>query len=252
MLLVGAGLLSGTAQLSAETPDPTAPEPTEARADRDDAAEESRSGSAEESSAAPAEPIPASAFLAELAPSLGNEPGSRLHMTFEVTFMKIDVAEVEARLPAQTAALIEAIVRRGKRNDATDEEIAALLLDPDAPILLTLAYLRDADHGRFSNGIRSSMEKAAASGEITEEERVELTDLILEASAPLEENGVSKGGVFAHFIEGDVVRTVYLGPEGDVRLNTSHSNAALGRALRASWFSRESRFRKKLIRSLYE
>ena len=35
-------------------------------------------------------------FLAGLAPTLGNEPASRLEMKFEVTFMKIDVAQLEA------------------------------------------------------------------------------------------------------------------------------------------------------------
>ncbi|MEZ4650923.1 MAG: hypothetical protein R3E97_19495 [Candidatus Eisenbacteria bacterium] len=190
-------------------------------------------------------------FLAHLAPTLGNEPASRLGMKFEVTFMKFDVAQLEARLAPTVSALIEPIVRNEARSDEAEEQIATWILDPSAPILLSMEYLRDADYDRFQKGLRISMEQAAASGAITEEEGRELTARLTEESEPLMESGVTKGSVLAHYISGDTVRTVYLEPDGTIRLDVSRDDAILGRALRASWFGEKSRFREKLIRSLF-
>ena len=191
-------------------------------------------------------------FLAGLAPTLGNEPASRLEMKFEVTFMKIDVAQLEARVAPTVSALTEPLVRNGQRDDAAKAQIAGWLMDPSAPILLTMEYLRDADYGRFQKGLRISMEQAAASGAITEDEAEKLTAQLTEESAPLEESGVAKGGILAHYISDDTVRTIYLEPDGTILLDRSRDDAILGRALRASWFGEKSRFRDKLLRSLFE
>lgn len=194
---------------------------------------------------------PRDAVLAEVAPELGSTDACRLRMKFEVTFMQIDVANLEARIPADMAARVDAVVARGKRDDDAEAEIAALLLDPAAPILLTMTYLRDADHGRFAKGLRTSMEQAAASGAIDEVTCETLTARFLEVSAPLSD-GVVRDAVLAHYIEGDRVRILFLTPDGSVRLDHREEDPALARAIRASWFGSASRFREKLIASLYE
>ena len=214
------------------------------------AAQDLRS-SAAESAALPAADSP-QVFLDRFAPTLGNESSSRLRMKFEVTFMKIDVADLEARVAPQISARIEPLARSGQRNREVEDRIADLLMDPDAPILLAMTYLRDADYGRFSKGLRTSMTQAAESGAITEAEAVELTGILLDESAPLAETGVSEGGVLAHYVDGDTVRIVYLTPNGAIQIDSSRSDATLGRALRASWFGERSRFREKLLRSLFE
>jgi hypothetical protein len=173
-------------------------------------------------------------------------------MKFEVTFMKIDVADLEARLSPRISSLIEPIVREGKRNDAVEDAIVTLLMDPEGPTLLTMTYCRDADYDRFGKGLRTSMRQAAESGAISEAEQGELTTVLLEDSAPLEATGVSQGGLLAHYIDGDIVRTVYMEPDGTMPVDTSRTNATLGRALRASWFGAKSRFREKLLKSLFE
>lgn len=251
LLLLSAFSLAGPS-FNPASAEEDAPSASDSRAHRDTSGEDSGTDDSDTGiGLTPGSGAPGM-FLARLAPSLGNEPASQLRMRFEVTFMRIDVADLEARVAPQVSALIEPMVLANEDTEAGKDRIATLLMAPEAPILLTMTYLRDADYDRFSKGLRTSMKQAAESGAITESESESLSQVLLAASSALEESGVSVGGVLAHYIDGDDVHTVYMEPDGTVRVDDKRTNATLGRALRASWFGEKSRFREKLLKSLFE
>ena len=61
---------------------------------------------------------------------------------------------------------------------------------------------------------------------------------IEEDMASLQERGIKKNDVVYYRVEGDQVRTVYIGSEGEGLLNLSRTDPAWARAFRAGWFCR--------------
>ena len=88
---------------------------------------------------------------------------------FEVTFMKIDVADIEARLDPSTAADLEAIVKEGKSNSSRIEKAASVLLAAENSAY-RFTFLRDGGTGRFLEGTRSNLDSASKDGIISKPE----------------------------------------------------------------------------------
>jgi hypothetical protein len=189
--------------------------------------------------------------LSELGEGLGNVDHSRMAMKFEVTFMKIDVANVAVSLPSETADTIGSVVIAGKHSDDSRDEIRRHLLDVD-DALITMTFLRDAGLDKFLKGIRKNLEAALKSELIDEIEYDALWAAAAEHFAFLDERGILKNDVVAYRVDGNSVRTIYQSVDGDVLMDVTMSEEFRGRGLKSAYFGPKSRFGDKLIKSLYE
>ncbi|MBD3160691.1 MAG: hypothetical protein GF346_00985, partial [Candidatus Eisenbacteria bacterium] len=152
----------------------------------------------------------ASTALAGLDDGVGLGPRSILRMRFEVTFFKIDVADIEARIPPALAARIAPRVEAGESKE-TVRAISRELADADT-LLIEMLYLRDADFDKFSKGILRQLEAARDSDRIDQAELDRMwADLEIQIE-PLRDPGISEGTTLAYRVDGDRVRMRLTGP----------------------------------------
>ena len=183
---------------------------------------------------------------------LGETPGSRLAMKFEVTFMKIDVADVEAFLaPATAARLGETIGGREWSGDLR-RDLEAAMREDDGPVAVRMTLLRDAGLGRFLGGVLGGLEEVRKGGWISGAEEDSLRGVWEAAFAPLAERGVKKGDAYWSRVEGDSVRILHLDPEGAVQVEFTGEGEVWTRAVRGLYFDPGSPFCEKLLRSRVE
>jgi hypothetical protein len=186
---------------------------------------------------------------AELAQGLGTGAFAALQMRFEVTFMKIDVADVDVRLSSAAAREIERIAPVRDFSDDVADAIAAVLLETDT-LLVRMKFRRDADFEKFLNGARNNLDAARRGGVISEEEFGEVYSGLASTMSSLDERGVKKGDTVCYRLDGSTLRIVYLDAGGAALVDESHGGSQWARGIKGSYFSKESRFRDKLIRSL--
>ena len=186
------------------------------------------------------------------AAGLGETPGSRLAMKFEVTFMKFDVADVEAFLdPATAERLGEAIGGREWSGDLR-RDLEAAMREDDGPFAVRMTLLRDAGLGRFLGGILGGLEEVREGGWITEAEEDSLRGAWEAAFAPLAERGVKKGDAYWSRVEGSSAHILHLDPGGEVQVEFTGEGEVWARAVRGLYFDPDSPFSEKLLRSRVE
>jgi hypothetical protein len=188
---------------------------------------------------------------ADLTIGVGDGPHTKMLFKYEVTFMKFDVANVGAMVPPAVGFALEPYVEGQKFSEARAHEMGEILVECD-PVLLSMEFLRDAGLHKFMKGHERNTEAAQKSGFISEEERAAILAGIEQDMAPVRERGVKKGDAVYFRVQGDDVRTVYIGVDGDELLDITRTDPVWTRAYRAGFFCPESKFRDKLIKSLYE
>jgi len=170
---------------------------------------------------------------------------------FEVTFMKIDVADIEARLTPATAAELESVVLEGKPNRTRVDKAAAILQESEISAYRFI-FLRDGGTGRFMDGTRSNLDSARKDRIISEPEYLSIWNVYQEIMRPVSERGSYKGDQLLYRIDKGGVRIIYLGKDGDVLVDSIQSGEEWSRGFKGLFTSRDSAFRKNLIRSLWE
>jgi len=186
----------------------------------------------------------AAALEAAWTTGLGEEPGAVLGFLFEVTFMKIDVAEVEVRLADPDAAAIAVIVDEGGRNDRRRDRVADVL-HAAAPVAYGMTFKRDSDLGKFFKGMLGNMERAVAAGEITAPEYARVDREYRALMAPYGERGVRKGDRLLYRLDAGTGHLALIGVDGAVLLDQA-LDEVWTRAVRASFTGRESKMRDEL------
>jgi hypothetical protein len=180
----------------------------------------------------------------------GDAPHAAMAYLFEVTFMKIDVAVVEVRVPAHTAAQLSALAAEGKRTDDRRDR-AADLLDQADTIAYRLTFKRDSDLGRFFKGMLGNMERAVEGGEITAAEYARVDREYRALMQPHADRGARKGDRLLYRLDGDGGRLIYVGVEGEVMLDEP-LDEVWSRAVRASFTGRKSKMRDDLGKLAWE
>ena len=170
---------------------------------------------------------------------------------FEVTFMKIDVADIEARLTPSTASELESVVQEGKADRNRIDRAAAIMLEAETSAY-RFTFLRDGGTGRFLDGIRSNLDSARKDRIISSSEYLSLWNEYQEIMRPIKKRGSFKGDQLLYRIGKSSVRIIYLGKDGDVLVDSIQSEEAWARGFKGSFTSRDSAFRKNLISSLWE
>ncbi|MFC1531641.1 hypothetical protein ACFL5T_05295 [Gemmatimonadota bacterium] len=181
---------------------------------------------------------------------VGEGPHARLRFFFEVTFMKIDIAWIEAYLDPGTAS----VARRVAGEDYSKGRARALemaLLDGD-PMLLRMELARGGGAGRFIGATRDNLQAAVECGSMGQTTFDELWPYLEELLSPVDRRGMEKGDAILYRIDESSVRIVYLGPAGEIIVDGSYEGAEAARGFVGSFICRESAFSENLIRSAWE
>ena len=90
---------------------------------------------------------------------VGEGRHARLRFFFEVTFMKIDIAWIEAYLDPAAASTVERTVATGDYSKGRARALEMALLEGD-PMLLRMELARSGGAGRFIGATRDNLEAA--------------------------------------------------------------------------------------------
>ena len=188
-------------------------------------------------------------LLDEWSRGVGEGAFAKLAFKFEVTFMKIDVADIEARVAPATAAALSDLVQEGRLDKESRNEAANLLLAADT-VAFRFVFLRDGGLDRFLDGTRQNLEAGRNAGLLSSWEYTTIWDGFQRTMVPLNERGALAGDQLLYRVEPGKVRIMYLGVDGDPLIDTFHAGDFWARGIKGSFFSSGSRFRDELIRSL--
>ena len=188
--------------------------------------------------------------LPELFEGVGEGSHARLRFFFEVTFMKIDIAWIEAYLDPASAEVVEQVTAlEYSKGRARALEIALLAGDP---MLLRMELARGGGAGRFIGATRDNLQAAVECGSMSQTTFEELWPYFEELLAPVDQRGMEKGDAILYRIDGSRARIVYLGPAGEIIVDGSYEGAEAARGFVGSFLCRETAFSEKLIRSAWE
>ena len=184
----------------------------------------------------------------DLTENLGTTDSSHLSMRFEVTFMKIDVADVDAFLTPDDAAAIKAIPATTTGRDRR-EQIRDILLAAQSCVM-RMTFLRDASWDRILKGIRKNLEAAAKERIITTEEFEMIWSQFQSDFHAMQARGVRKGDALYYRVDPEGVRCIFFGDDGTTLASVERTGDAHIRGTRGAFFGPKSRFSRKLIESL--
>lgn len=187
---------------------------------------------------------------ADLTAGVGAAEHGVLSMRFEVTFMKIDVADVEALLTTADAARVEAVAA-GERTGEAEAEVEAILAGAD-PVVVAMRYVRDASFGRFTKGMASGIDAAHEGDQLSDAERRSVHDQFLVGLTPMEERGVKEGDTLVFRVEGNAVTMRVVDATGQRLAEASYEGDVYPRAVRGMYICCKSDFLEKLVRSAFE
>jgi hypothetical protein len=196
-------------------------------------------------------PVGVTDTVPDLDDGVGHGPHARLRFFFEVTFLKIDIAWIEAYLDPTTASVVERAVAKGSYSKRRARSLEMALLDGD-PMLLRMEFARGGAAGRFIGATRDNLRAAVECGVIVQATFDELWPYVEALLSPVDERGMEKGDAISYRIEGPSVRIVYLGPAGETIVDGTYVSEEAGRGFVGSFMCRESAFSEKLIRSAWE
>lgn len=188
--------------------------------------------------------------IPELYAGLAEGPHARLRFFFEVTFMKIDVAWVEAYLDPVSASVVKRVAAQDySKGRARALEMA--LLDGD-PMLLRMELARGGGAGRFIGATRDNLQAAVECGSMGQDTFHELWPYVEELLSPVDQRGMQKGDAILYRIDGPRVRIVYVDPGGKTIVDGIYEGAEAARGFVGSFLCRETAFSENLIRSAWE
>ena len=171
---------------------------------------------------------------------VGEGPHAKLRFFFEVTFMKIDIAWVEAYLDPATAAVVERVVV-GDYSKGRARALEMALLEGD-PMLLRMELARGGGAGRFIGATRDNLKAAVECGSMGQTTFDELWSYVGELLAPVDQRGMEKGDAILYRIDGASVRIVYLGPAGEILVDGTYEDAEAARGFVGSFLCRKTAF----------
>lgn len=189
---------------------------------------------------------PCSAQITADTAGLGGSFGT-MHMLLEKTFLKVDVLDLEIRVDSMTAAEIQRIAVQD--GDGTAGAIASAIIDA-REVWARLAFRRGVGVDRLIEEIRKSMHKAVENGDLDAGGFESIAASLPAWYAPLAERGIRDGDAQYYRIRGDTLHTVFVGMDGEQFIDETATSPTNRRALLASWFTRDSDFRDRLLRSL--
>jgi hypothetical protein len=182
---------------------------------------------------------------------LGETEHSLLAFRFKATFLKIEVADIDARLAPQESAQLAALVAEGKADKERIKQAAKTLLEADT-IAFRFVFLREGGIDRFMNGTNKSLEAARKAKVISPDEYEVMWAEYQATFEVIDERGFLEGDQLIYRVENDAVRVIYLGIDGDVLVDTIHSDNGWARGIKGSFLADKVKFQKDLVGSLWD
>ncbi len=202
----------------------------------------------------PAETAAAPSAVADSIPELyegvGDGPHARLRFFFEVTFMKIDIAWVEAYLDPATASVVERVA--GDKSTSGRARALEMALLDGSPMLLRMELARGGGAGRFIGATRDNLEGAVECGSMNRDTFDRVWPRVEELLAPIDARGMEKGDAIHYRVDEDGVRIVYLDPDGKLLVDGTVEGREAARGFVGSFMCRETAFSENLIKSAWE
>ena len=188
--------------------------------------------------------------IPELYEGVGDGLHARLRFFFEVTFMKIDIAWVEAYLDPATASVVERMAGE-KYTSGRARALEMALLD-GSPMLLRMELARGGGAGRFIGATRDNLEGAVECGSMNRDTFDRVWPRVDELLAPIEARGMEKGDAIHYRVDEDRVRIVYLDPAGKLLVDGTVEGREAARGFVGSFMCRETAFSENLIKSAWD
>lgn len=168
-----------------------------------------------------------------------------MEFLLEVTFMKIDVADVQVRLDDAAAAAVAAVKAEGKKTGERRDRVADILHAAPS-VAYGMTFQRSAEQAKFLKGMLANLEKAEEAGELTAAEHTAVREGLLALLAPHAARGGIEGDRMLYRIDGDAASFTYLGHDGELLATAAWNDPMWAKAFRAMHTGRKSKLRDKL------
>jgi len=177
---------------------------------------------------------------------LGRSENACLGFLFEVTFMKIDVAEMEAWLDDDTAVAVAAARASG---DDLEDRVAEILLAADE-MVIRMEFARDGGFGRMREGMSNNLESGQKQGLVSAAGVQSVLAGLDSMLTPLEEREAQEGDAVLYHLTPGAVRMAYFDPAGKVLFDRTFTDPDWPAGIKSIFLARDSKFREKWGRSL--
>ncbi len=197
-----------------------------------------------------------SLFAGASVPSLDSKelaqgPYSLMHMLFEKTVLKIDVATIDVRFNKRAQSRFAELARGKPYSDATADQIARVAIEADQAVV-QMRFLRSVSLGKWIDVVRENLGQARAAGLIDAKLEQRVSRGLPEWFAALSKRGYKEGDRLLYAVTPDSLRTAVVASDGQVLIDKVDREKGSQRVVLASYFAPGGDFRQPLIRSLWE
>ncbi|NIR45706.1 MAG: hypothetical protein GWN99_15000 [Gemmatimonadetes bacterium] len=174
-----------------------------------------------------------------------------MRMLLEKTIFAVDVLTLDVWLGGDASGRIETLLDEHERSSWLEDTIATIARDA-RHARVELQFVRDVSLGQFVDGIREDLKKVYEADLIPQAKYEEISSNLPVWFSFLDERGIKDGDRILYGIEGDTLRTRYMSVSGRELLDQTDVGPAHRLAVMGSYFVRDSSFREKLLKSLFE
>ncbi len=182
---------------------------------------------------------------------LGQGPYAYMHMLFQKSFLRINVATIEVRVDKTTQARLASLAQGQKYTDGLAPQLAGAVIGAPRAVV-EMKFKRDVGLGRWIGVVKDNLEEARKAGLITPDLERRVGEGLPQWFAPLKERGYLKGDRLVYAVEPDSLRTVVVGAGGQVFVDRFEKEQGARKVVLASYFAPGSEFRESLLKSLFE
>jgi hypothetical protein len=185
------------------------------------------------------------------APDLAQGQYSLMHMRFQKTILKINVADIDVRIDKPTQARVADLARNHGYSESLEQQIAPVAIGA-ARAVVQMQFVRDVPLKRWMGVVRDNLEQAREAGLITKEIEKKVSDGLPGWFGALDKRGYEKGDRLIYSVTPDAVRTVVVSAGGQTLIDMTERDPEARKVVMASYFAPKSDFREPLLRSLVE
>jgi hypothetical protein len=183
--------------------------------------------------------------------ALAHGPYSYMHMLFQKTFLRINVATIEVRVDQPAQARLAALAQGQKYSDALAQQLAGAAIGAQRAVV-EMKFKRDIGLDRWIGVVRENLEQARKAGLISPDLERRVGQGLPQWFSPLKERGYRKGDRLVYGVEPDSLRTVVVSVAGQVFVDRLEKEQGTRKVVLASYFAPGSEFREALLKSLFE
>jgi len=182
---------------------------------------------------------------------LAQGPYAYMHMLFQKTILRINVATIEVRVDKPAQARLASLAQGQKYSDALAQQLAGVVIGAQRAVV-EMKFKRDVGLKRWIGVVRDNLEEAREAGLISPDLERRVGQGLPQWFSPLQERGYLKGDRLIYGVEPDSLRTVVVSAGGQVLVDRFEKEQGTRRVVLASYFAPGSEFREPLLKSLFQ